>query len=182
MESTFSDKLILETLDSKLEINRNQELEKNFNDLLQKKVFPAHTKAMYTDHIQKNGLHVLRVMVNDKSPKIEYHLVSSKHIPGEKPHNNDNKSILHTLNIINDDASYRLNKGRSIAIHSPTEELHNVYQKFAKHLLKKNNMQHKSIKSFGNVDGIYSTLIESPVNKEKIGLHKTITEILTKEK
>lgn len=178
----ITDNLLIETLDSKLDIKRNNNLEQQFNKALGNKVFAAHTKAMYADHMSDSGLHVLRVMTNDKSPKIEYHLVSSKHPPGQKTEIKDSKSILHAINIINDDASYHLSKGRSITIHSPTEQLHDVYQKFAKHLLKRNNMEHKTIKSSGNNAGIYSTLIESPINKEKINLHESIIKVLIGEK
>lgn len=128
--------LIQESLDSKFEIKHHKELKDYVNNSSKERIHPEHTAVMSSEHMQKNGMHVLRIM--NKDNEIEYHLLNTGAIPGKKlsKEKQDNKATLHAMKIIHDDAKFHLGHGRKIKIQSANERQHKIYTGIANHLIR----------------------------------------------
>lgn len=128
--------LVQESLDSKFDIKHHKELKDYVNNTSKAKIYPEHTAVMGSEHMQKQGMHVLRIM--NKENEIEYHILNTGATPGKKldTDKRDNKATLHAMKIIHDDAKFHLGQGRKVKIQSANDRQHKIYTGIANHLIK----------------------------------------------
>lgn len=143
--------LLTEVLDSDFTINRNEGIQRVINNQLGSKVFPGHTAVMSSEHMQRHGLHVLRL--KNRNHEVEYHLINFTHEAGRLPPEQQNsRALMHGLKIIKDDAERYASSGHKIKLQAATDSQHQVYKKLATHLVK--NHPGKTVRDAGEQERI----------------------------